>query len=692
MIMLLQRFGIALAVILATGILLAEESEFHDMDHYEPTEFDQRLSVGLISTDPAQWNDETRKEFFGNMPTEYHQKYLDAYATLREANNEFWQTRAELFVIVHSCYKKEIEETYNEEFLKKLEDQFKENEESFNERMETHKEAWEQLKKSEEDHKRDWEHVQTEKENFKEEWGEEEWEEIVQSYKYLREQITKEQESLKENWIFTKRQWQYDQRDYNQQMGIRNGDYSIIAKDCSAENFVFYLSETWKQFRQYPDLFDPKKQTEYWNSLTEEILFVYGYTTEALRRQAEKQRKETVELREWLAQRTDKTSLDDVPEEELSERLRWRWDEWEFSDCIMEGCLPLTDEQKLQIIGDEPFTHLATLSSSIEEWQRKHWHDWWYQHWRFDDGFPLYPASAILMEARDAEREPWKIEATPELTKLAIDQEEVDRWDGSLSLHPFIRNIAERCEEIDTARLQTNIYYASKEAAEGKTLSNTHPALMALIRGEKEVVFSARRLSQTEIEETEKLGVELVFVPFAKDAFVFLQNRQNPVRNLTVEQYQGIFSGTHPSWADVGGFGGTIEPFIRNVNSGSEELMQTLVMKDIAVHKDFQPKSLSGMSFVFEALENTPGGIAYSIYHYDRYMVFNPNTRVMAVNGVLPSAETIASGEYPLVYECVLVHRKNPGEKVERFVQWLLSEEGQKLVRSVGYVPMDKLQ
>ena len=98
------------------------------------------------------------------------------------------------------------------------------------------------------------------------------------------------------------------------------------------------------------------------------------------------------------------------------------------------------------------------------------------------------------------------------------------------------------------------------------------------------------------------------------------------------------------------------------------------------------------MSGIFSALEQSPMSIAYSIYHYDRYMVFNPNTRVMAVNGVLPRAETIASGEYPLVYECVLVHRKNPGEKVERFVQWLLSDEGQRLVRSVGYVPMDKLQ
>jgi phosphate transport system substrate-binding protein len=225
------------------------------------------------------------------------------------------------------------------------------------------------------------------------------------------------------------------------------------------------------------------------------------------------------------------------------------------------------------------------------------------------------------------------------------------------------------------------------------TLTNTYPALMAVIHKEKDIAFSARGISQAEIDANKTLGmvgldVELVTVPFAKDAFVFLQNRQNPVRSLTLQQYQRIFSGQCKTWKDVGGFGGDIKPFIRNVESGSEELMQTLVMWGTPIHKDYQPVRLGGMSIVFDELKNTPGGIAYSIYHYDRYMMFSANTRVMAVNGVFPNAKTIASGEYPLVYKCVLVHRKNPGERVEKFVEWLLSEEGQKLVRSVGYVPI----
>jgi hypothetical protein len=332
-------------------------------------------------------------------------------------------------------------------------------------------------------------------------------------------------------------------------------------------------------------------------------------------------------------------------------------------------------------------------------------------------------------------------------------------------LHPFIRTVAERCEGIDTTSLQTTINHSSMMFGfvvrdTGKTLTNTHPALMAVINGQKDVVFSARRISQPEAkavaiaklidenridarqialmeslfrphrseelestaQDNEKLIAEtmslsaleddIVYVPFAKDAFVFLQHRHNPVRSLTLEQYQGIFSGRYmkehsetplkmgtmggpsqyQSWKDVSGFGGVVKPFIRNVESGSEELMQTLVMKDIEVHKDFKPQRLDTMGGVFERLESSPTGIAYAIYHYDRYMVFNPNTRVMAVNGVFPNAETIASGEYPLVYEVVLVHRKNPGERVERFVEWLLSEEGQALVRSVGYVPITESQ
>ena len=598
---LLRGTGVVLSFILVTGILSAKEL---------PTTFGERLQAGMISTDPAQWDAETRKEFFGNLPPEFHQKYLDIYAKLREANREYWKTRAELFGVIHPLLIKEIEQSIGE-----LEKSIKE---------------WENREDSD----------------------------------YLRGVL---------------------QTDLDQYKEIRGGDYSTIAKRYTDLHTTGYLHTIWNEFRQYPEYLDPKKQAEYWNALAEENLFPYEQIVGIIQQKIEKQKRQIGQYQGRIDNVThtdfptlpqvlnvhrgpiDKITLKNLPSDLNGGSGAIR----AFSVAgTSNNILSLDNKRKSQIIGDEPFTGSSDFGY-IHVWP-----------------YPRFKAYELLKESRDAEREPWRFYATMELKKLEIKQAEVDRRDGSLSLHPFIRAIAERCGGIDTACLQTTITHTPAAAGKHITLSNTHQAILAVIKGEKDITFSTRRLSKMEMNEAEKLGVELVQIPFAKDAFVFLQNRLNPVRNLTLEQYQGIFSGKYPNWKDVGGFGGVIKPFIRNAESGSEELMQTLVMKDIPVHENFKPKRMDTMSGIFEELQGNPTGIAYSIYHYDRYMVFNPGTRVMAVNGAFPTTETIASGEYPLVYETVLVHRKNPGEKVERFVRWLLSEEGHKLARSVGYVPI----
>ena len=482
-----------------------------------------------------------------------------------------------------------------------------------------------------------------------------------------------------------------EEQHFEQQKAVFTGNYRAAAEKSMRDDAGDRLHGTRNEFCVPLDCFDPDKRSEYRNALTEEMIYRYGNATEALLKQAETHQQQTAVFRQRVGKET--LTLEDLPN--IRGPLA-------FLNRYFNASIPLNDEQKLRLLNDEPVFYSMRLGGR-----------------GFPSDEPRYIVQEYLKEARDAEREPWKIDATPELSKLGIEQADVDLWDGSLSLHPLIRAIAERCEGINTARLQTDINNASLmlefglQGEPGKTLTNTSPALMAVINGKKEIAFSTRRLSQAEMDAANKLQVELVQIPFAKDAFVFLQNRHNPVRNLTLEQYQGIFSGRYlaeqpdqiylrgpggynmtnlyQSWKDVGGFGGTITPFIRNVESGSEELMQTLVMKGIEVHKDFKPQRFDSMSVIFEELETSPTGIAYSIYHYDRYMMFNPSTRVMAVDGVFPNAETIASGEYPLVYEAVLVHRKNPGQKVENFVRWLLSNEGQRLVRSVGYVPMIEL-
>ena len=578
-----QRVAIVLAVMLVVGCVLAQEQ----------SDIAQRLHDGELSTDITQWDNDTRKEFFRNVPTEYRQKFLDTYAKLLEANRAYWQTRVELFRVIHPLFDGQAD---------KLQSQGR--------------------------------------------------------YEYT------------------------------------PSSYGTEAARQTQKDVARYLYRNWSEFQHYPEWCDPDKQTEYWNLLAEESLFLHGKTIEELQKITKVQKQQADEFQQrlhWLRV-FNRMTFEDLPRELEHPNFFVSYYRWGS-----EG-LPLTDGQKSQLLNDEPLLLRKTTQDFINP-----------------DYYPQFAEIEFLKEARNAEREPWKIDATPELAKLGINQAEVNRWDGSTSLHPVIHAIAKRCEGVDAAALQTTINYdyrygfAMNTVRTGKTLSNTHPALMKLISGDKDVVFSTRRLSQKELDAAEKAEVELVQIPFAKDAFVFLQNRQNPLRNLTLEQYQDIFSGkflkerqetwgervvTRKSqiWKDVGGFGGNIVPFIRDEDSGSEELMKMLVMRGVPISRQLSWKMLDGMSAVYPELAREPGAIAYTVYHYDRYMVFSPYTRAMGVNGIFPSASTIASGEYPLVYECVLVHRKNPGEKVERFVQWLLSDEGQRLVRSVGYVPMDKLQ
>ena len=665
--------------------------------------FHGSLNLGVIPTDPAQWDEEFQAVFFGNMPAEYHEKYIEAFAKLREANGLYWKVRAELFEILHPHHD-----------LSGLERELERRNESR--------------------------------------------ESVLKSY-----ETDLSRDDLPDS-ILRARVWHYNRTidQYRVCEAMYNGDYSLAAREQTREYEKRYLTANSNAFVDNPEWLDPDKQTKYWEALAEEIIFRCGTMTEVFLTQT-KEIKERIDEVDKSSNAESDQSLDEVgisydavfdyssaygsssdtggfhiatvPSRQQLITSLIREYVSNFSGTMSFGHpyfppIPLNDEQKLRLANDEPLF----LSRSLE------------------NNSPSFADFVALRELRDAELEQWKIEAvqqvgdranpprlfglfplppppptaTPELVNLGLYQAPVARWDGSLSLHPLIRDIAERIRGIDMRTLNTPVGLGvqqwggsvsigarrgpveltlslpqldmSDEEARENTPPVAHPALRALLRGEKDIVFSVQ-LSQAEIDAVQvaEVGdekVELVIVPFAKDALVFLQNRHNPVRGLTLEQYREIISGKHTYWTEVGGFGGEIQTMFRYENPESVGLMPALLGLDASAYDAFRSRSYDALTGELPGggghsvrLGSTPGGFAFTSYQYDRYMAPSTVSRVMSVDGIFPNAETIASGEYPLVYDCVLVHRKDPGEEVEQFVQWLLSEEGQKLVRSVGYVP-----
>ncbi len=227
--------------------------------------------------------------------------------------------------------------------------------------------------------------------------------------------------------------------------------------------------------------------------------------------------------------------------------------------------------------------------------------------------------------------------------------------------------------------------------------AGTHGAYVNVIEGNSDLGLVARRPSKDELKLAKKKGVEIVVKPVAYDAFVFIKNYQNKVENLSTEQIQRIYSGRITNWEKVGGVDQQIHAYRRNRNSGSHELMKTLVMKDVDFNElessglGERPRLIHhGMGGPYIALTHNENGLAYSVYYYEHFMAGSPNTELMAVDGVKPSYSAIQSGKYPYVTKVYAIVRDtgqtNPGAIQLR--DWLLSPEGQKVVRESGYVPL----
>ena len=226
------------------------------------------------------------------------------------------------------------------------------------------------------------------------------------------------------------------------------------------------------------------------------------------------------------------------------------------------------------------------------------------------------------------------------------------------------------------------------------THAGTHGAYVNVINGDSDIGLVARKPSPDELKLAKEKGVELDVEPIALDAFVFIKNFEAPVESLSIEQIQKIYSGEIKNWKDGGGPDLDINAYRRNRNSGSQELMEKMVMQNVEFEELEHPESRNlihhGMGGPYIALTHDRRGLAYSVYYYEHFMSGSPQTQPLGINGVVPSYETIQSGEYPLVTEVYVITRKGltNDSPAAKFKTWLLSPEGQAVVRESGYVPL----
>lgn len=205
-------------------------------------------------------------------------------------------------------------------------------------------------------------------------------------------------------------------------------------------------------------------------------------------------------------------------------------------------------------------------------------------------------------------------------------------------------------------------------------------------------IFIGAGPSKEQKAYAEEQGTEFVYTQIGWEAFVFFVHKDNPINSLTVGQIKDIYSGKITNWKEVGGSNEEIIAFQRDEGSGSQSMMIRF-MGDTPLMKA-ETETISGMGAVIERVvdyQSRAGSIGYSFRYYIEGIIQNPDVKMIAVEGVAPTAENIKNNTYPIITPVYAVtYKNNPNPNVALLVEWMLGDEGQYIIEATGYVGMKK--
>jgi phosphate transport system substrate-binding protein len=222
--------------------------------------------------------------------------------------------------------------------------------------------------------------------------------------------------------------------------------------------------------------------------------------------------------------------------------------------------------------------------------------------------------------------------------------------------------------------------------------NTTSTAYRRLIDGETDIVFCYEP-SQAEIDAAAAKGKRFNMTPVAKDAFVFIVNEKNALNNITTKQIRDIYSGKVSNWKSISSVDEPIIPYQRSENSGSQSTLQSIMKGSKLIRPilggEYLPNTMSGMvRTVVSDFYNYNAAIGYTFLFYLNNMAGSTGTKVLSVDGATPNAQNLRNGAYPFTQTVYAVTTGNESENTKKFIEWILSAQGQELVVKTGYTPV----
>jgi phosphate transport system substrate-binding protein len=204
----------------------------------------------------------------------------------------------------------------------------------------------------------------------------------------------------------------------------------------------------------------------------------------------------------------------------------------------------------------------------------------------------------------------------------------------------------------------------------------------ALIDKTAAIGMASRPAKPEEIATAKSKGIELKDTTVAYDGIAVIVNSANAVKGLTRKQVEQIFTGEINDWSAVGGAPGKISVYTRNTSSGTYAEFREMAMRK----RDYAPSSqkLAGNEQIASEVAKNANGIGYVGLAYTKA----GGIKVLPVDGVLPSKDSVLGKSYPYARPTFYYIDGEAKGAVKEFVDFTVSDAGQKIVEQVGFVPI----
>ncbi len=222
--------------------------------------------------------------------------------------------------------------------------------------------------------------------------------------------------------------------------------------------------------------------------------------------------------------------------------------------------------------------------------------------------------------------------------------------------------------------------------------------ITALINGDTEIAESSRAMKPAEWDQSRQKGLNPSEITVARDGLSVIVNKSNPVSKLTIGQLSDIYTGKITNWKEVGGNDAQIVALSRDKSSGSHDFfLEHVVRKGNAKGRENFENSvlmLISSSTIAKEVANNKDGIGYVGMGYVDKTKHKEIAVAKDVRGpfVEPTEANVLNNTYPIARPLYFYTPNEPAGGVKTFIDFVLGNDGQKIVKKLGFVPVKAIK